>query len=448
MALDLTQGKPVKMIFRFAIPMLIGNVFQQLYNTVDSIVVGRYLGKDALAATGAASPLMFLMVSVLMGLGIGMTVIVAQFYGAKLYEKLRLSISTAVIFVMGLAAVLSLVGFFSARPLLVLLRTPPGILEDSAIYLRTIFAGLITMVLYNSYTAILRGIGDSKTPLLFLIIASIVNVVLDLLFVIVFKMGVFGAAVATVIAQALSSVLLVLYTNRTNPLLRLRLRELHFDLEMFGDILRYGIPSALQQSVVGLGMVGVQGLLNTFGETVIAGYTAATKIDSFISMPFMNISMSLAGFAGQNVGAGKYDRVKQGLRDTLKLVAAVCVIVAAVVIPFSKYLMMIFIHSSELEVIAFGRSYLSIVSACYILLGIMFTFSGLFRGTGDMVTVMFASMISLGIRVFSAYTFSRYIGASALAWSIAVGWLAGSIWGYARYKRGNWMHGALVSTGP
>lgn len=285
MALDMRKGNPTKLMLKFAFPMLIGNIFQQLYNMVDSIVVGRFVGKNALAAVGTSFSLINFITLLIIGLCMGSSIVISQYYGAEEYGRLKRVISTSSIFILIITIFLTVITFLFAKPLLVLIKTPPEILEDSTLYIKIIFAGLIFVSVYNAISALLRAMGDSKTPLYFLMVACVLNIVLDLVFVIKFNMGVAGVAYATVIAQAVASILSVIYVFSKVPLLRMKRNEFIFDKTLFPLIAKYSVLSSMQQSIMAIGMVGVQGIINTFGSDIIAAYTAAVKVDSLAYLP-------------------------------------------------------------------------------------------------------------------------------------------------------------------
>lgn len=446
MGYDMTQGKPMKLVFDFAMPMMVGSLFQQLYNTVDAVIVGKYEGPDALASIGAAFPLMFFMMSVVIGMTMGVSVIVSQLYGAGDTERLKKAVSTSMIFLVGMSVAITAIGLVIIDPLLTLTRTPPEIHVLSADYLRMIVWGGVFNVLYNAYTAILRGMGDSKTPVIFLTAAALSNIVLDLVFVVQFRMGVKGVAIATVIAQAISAILSVVYSFIKIPMLRLHFKDLTFDREMFRHIVSFGVPTAIQQSIVSLGMMSVQGLVNSFGSVTMAGYTAANKIDSFAMLPSMNFGNALSSFVGQNVGAGDFDRSKRGLKDTLKMSVAFCVLASVIMVTFSHQLLSIFMDEGNEAVIAVGAEYLTVMASCYFLMAAMHALSGFFRGTGYTRMALYMSVTSLGVRIVTSYALAPVIGASAIWWGLPVGWAATVLLGIFAYRRDKWKNFALVKS--
>ncbi|MGL5438861.1 MAG: MATE family efflux transporter [Filifactoraceae bacterium] len=442
---DMTQGDPFKVILNFIIPMLLGNVFQQLYNVVDSIIIGRYVGANALAAVGASFPIIFLYVAIAIGLGVGGSVVMSQYYGAKNYDKLRVSISTTLIVQTVISIILSVIGFITAKPLLRLLNTPEEIIGQSVSYMKIYLFGLIFIFLYNTFTSIYRAIGDSKSPLYFLIIATIINVLLDLVFVIKFKMGVSGVAWATVIAQGASAFLCYIYSQIKIPLLKFKKEDLIYDKEMKNKILKIGIPAMIQQVIVSLGMMATQGLVNSYGAETIAGYTAATKIDNFATIPIMNLSIGVSTFTAQNIGANKPERIDSGFKVGILMVVFFSVFVTLLIFLFGKGLISIFVDSSSgKDVFEAGMLYLKVVSLFYVLFGIMFVCNGVLRGAGDMKMVTVSTMLSLAIRIISAYSLNGVLGFTTIAVAIPVGWVFGMSMSLIRVKRGEWKSKSVI----
>lgn len=442
---DLTQGSEAKVIINFALPMLIGNVFQQFYTMVDSIVVGNFVGTTALAAVGIAFPVIFLMISLVMGLTMGTTVLVAQYFGAKDSAKVRAAVDTGYITLFWAGLAMSIIGVASTDWILVALKVPADVFPEASAYLRIIFAGLLAMFGYNAISAILRGLGDSKTPLYLLVAASLLNVVLDLLFVVGFGWGVPGVAWATVISQAASFVGGLVWVNRKNDLVRLDIRELRFDRDIFKHSLRIGLPTGVQQTMVSLGMMTLSRIVNGFGTTTIAAFSVASRLDSFASMPAMNLSQAISTFTGQNMGAGKTERVKRGHRSAVIIGAAISAVVGAAVLLFGKPLMSLF--TRDVEVMATGAQYLAIVGATYILFSTMFINNGVMRGAGDAFIPMINTILALWvIRIPCALLFSGPLGMGATGiWlSVPAGWAMGAVFSTWYYLGGRWKRKAVV----
>lgn len=434
---DLTKGKEGKLIFYFALPMIIGNVFQQLYNTVDSIIVGRTLGKNSLAAVGASFPIMFLLIALIMGVTMGTTILIAQYYGAKDMENVKKAIDTAYIFLFFACIVITVIGLIFSGPMLRLLKVPDDVMSEAKTYLNIIFAGITATFGYNSISAILRGLGDSKTPLYFLIVATVMNIFLDLLFILAFGWGVAGAAWATVISQAFSFIVGFMYLNKTQELFKFKIKEMIFDKEIFNLSVKIGLPSGLQQMFVAAGMMALQSIVNSFGTDTMAAYTAAGKLDSFAAMPAMNFSAAISTFVGQNIGAGKPERVKKGYRVTLLMASIVSLSTTAIVLLFGKPLISIF--SPDPNVIKIGTRYLAIVGIFYILFSTMFVTNGVIRGAGDTLIPMFTTLMSLWvIRVPVSKFLSDKIGSDGIWWGIPAGWAVGLTISYIYYLSGRW----------
>lgn len=441
---DLTQGNETKAIILFALPMLLGNVFQQFYNMVDSFVVGRFVGTTALAAVGTSFPVMFLMIALVMGLTMGTMVIVAQFYGAKDNAKVRAAVDTGYIILFWSGLGMSIVGVLATGPILGLLKVPEEIRPEAATYLRIIFAGMLPMFGYNGIAAILRGLGDSKTPLYLLIAATLVNVVLDLLFVVAFGWGVAGVAWATVISQGLSFLGGLVLLSK-NELVRLSPKELRFDKEIFVQSVRIGLPSGIQQTLVAAGMMALSRIVNGFGAPTMAAFAAAGRLDSFAMMPAMNLSQAVSTFVGQNMGAGKTERVKRGHWSAILVGAGISLATSALVILGGRPLMGIF--TTDPAVIEIGRSYLFIVGLFYILFSTMFINNGVLRGAGDAMIPMLNTILALWVvRIPCAILFAGPLGmgSDGIWWSVPAGWLMGAVFSTIYYKSGRWKRKALV----
>jgi putative MATE family efflux protein len=443
---DLTTGKEGKLIFQFAAPMLLGNIFQQLFSVVDSIVVGNFIGKEALAAVGASFPVIFIMVSLIIGLVMGTTVVISQYFGAGDFARVKRAIDTMYIYSAIAGVILTIIGLIISEPLLKLLGLPENILPQASQYLRIYLSGMIIFFGYNGTSAVLRGLGDSKTPLYFLIIATVANIILVLLFVAVFKWGIAGAAYATLIANAIAFGLAIYWLNKTHKLIRIAIRGLHFDKEIFMHSIRIGLPTGVQQTLVAIGALALLGIVNKFGTDVIAGYAVASRLDSMALIPAMSFSQALSTFVGQNIGANKPERIRTGLISTLKMSLIVTIITSLFIIFTGHLLMSLF--TNDAAVIKIGDQYLTIISSFYFLFTLMFIYSGLLRGAGDTLLPMFFSLLSLWIiRIPLAWYLSGKIGARGIWWAIPIGWLVGMVLSYLYYKSGNWKKKSVVKYG-
>jgi putative MATE family efflux protein len=440
---DLTKGKEGKLIFQFAAPMLLGNVFQQLFSVVDSIVVGKFIGKEALAAVGASFPVIFIMVSMIIGLVMGTTVVISQYFGAKDFVKVRRAIDTMYIYSTIAGIITTIIGLIISEPLLRLLGLPEDIMPQAVQYLRIYLSGIIIFFGFNGTSAVLRGLGDSRTPLYFLIIATVANIILVLLFVAVFKWGVAGAAYATLLANGIAFGLAIYWLNKTHKLIRISINGLHFDREIFRQSLNIGLPTGIQQTLVAMGALALMGIVNKFGTNVIAGYSVASRLDSLAMIPAMSFSQALSTFVGQNIGANKTERIRAGLIATVKM-SGIVTIVTTVFIVFAGHIIMS-LFTNDTEVIRLGDQYLTIVSSFYILFTLMFIYNGVMRGAGDTLIPMFFSLLSLWIiRIPMAWFLSGKIGASGIWWAIPAGWMIGLILSFSYYKSGRWKKKAVV----
>ncbi|MFO7938176.1 MAG: MATE family efflux transporter [Bacteroidales bacterium] len=440
---DLTQGKEGRQIFYFALPMLLGNVFQQLYNIIDSAIVGNFIGKEALAAVGASFPVVFAFFSLIIGISSGSTVMISQFYGAGQMEKVRKTIDTLFVFLLFASIVVSVLGLIFARDVFVLLQLPENVLPEATVYLRIFLGGVVVFFGFSGTSAVLRGLGDSKTPLYFLIIATVFNIGFDLLFVLVFHWGIAGVAIATLLAQGGAFLSAVIYLNRTHDIIHFAKREWEFDWLIFRQSLRIGIPTGIQQTFVSLGMMALVGIVNTFGTNAIAAYSVTMRINSLASLPAMNFASALSTFVGQNIGAHKPDRVRRGLLATLKMSALVAALVSLGVILFSKEIMSVF--TKDQAVIQVGIGYLKIVGAFYLVFSLMFSITGLLRGAGATVVPMFTTLLSLWVvRIPLAWYLSGKIGITGIWWAIPLGWFVGLVLAFLYYFSGRWKNKSVV----
>jgi len=440
---DLTTGKESKLILQFATPMLLGNVFQQMYNIVDSIIIGNYIGKEALAAVGASFPIIFALISLVIGFGTGATIIISQYYGAKKMEEVIKTIDTLYIVLFFASIVISIVGIIFSGPIFKLIQLPEEVFPYARIYLSIYLSGMIFFFGFNGTAAILRGLGDSKTPLYFLVISTITNILFDLLFVIVFKWGIAGVAIATVISQAGAFFTAIAYLNKTHQVVKLSISNLVFDREIFRQSIRIGLPSGLQQTFVAVGMIAIVWIVNLFGTNVIAAFAIVMRVDSLASLPAMNFSAALSTFVGQNLGANKIERVRAGLIATLKMTSIISLTISALAILFARDFMGIF--TNDLEVIEIGTKYLIIVSSFYIIFSAMFVFNGVMRGAGATLIPMFITLFALWfVRVPASYLLSQEIGETGIWWAIPMGWFLGMIFTFFYYLTGKWKTKALV----
>lgn len=420
---DMTQGNISKILITFAIPMALGNVFQQLYNTTDAIIVGRFLGKNALAAVGVANPIMSIAIFFIVGLCIGISVLVSQFFGAEKYELLKKELSTALLAGLAFTIVLSVVFILIARWVLIITGTPDEILRDADLFLKIIFGGLIFSFLYNFYSSCLMAIGDSKTPLIFLIISCILNGILCVIFIAFFKFGVAGSAIATVTAQGISSVLCIAYVYIKVPLLRLRLQELTLDMDLLRQTIQFSWVSAFQQVSLYIGKLLVQGVVNPFGTNAIAAYNSVTRVDSFVLAPGDSFAASTATFSAQNKGGRMWKRIIEGYKKSNVIISIYTAIVALLVFWGADGIMHLFVPGTETEVIALGVQYLKLMSIFYMLSGFCNIFQGLFRGVGKLRITFIATILQMSVRVGLSYVLAARLGISSVCYGVAAGWI-------------------------
>lgn len=444
---DLTVGNEARKILGFAFPLLIGSVFQQLYNVVDSIIVGRVIGKEALAAIGNAFPIMFTLIALIIGVAFGGTIVISQYFGAKDYEKVRRAIGTIYVLMFSMAIFLSAIGLIFIDNILSLVDIPEDILPMAKAYIKIIIAGIIVFFGFNGTSAILRGLGDSRTPMVFIIISTFFNIALDILFVLKLGMGIEGAAYATIISQGGAFITAVIYLNRKHELISIRFRDFVFDRKIFLQSVRIGLPTGLQQTFVALGMMALLKIVNQFGTNVIAAYSVAGRIDSIAIQPGMIFSQALAAFVGQNIGAGKQNRVRKGLISTFIMSAGVAVFLTLVIISLRGELIGLF--NRDPDVIRIGAEYLIIVSSFYLIFSGMLTINGVLRGAGDTLIPMFITLLALWlVRIPGAWFLSQRIGEVGIWWSVPTGWAAGLILSFLYYLTGRWKGKAVTVKSP
>lgn len=438
MVTDLTKGSPMRLILNLSIPMILSAVLQQLYTTIDAIIVGNYVGEAGLAGVGISFPIIFLINSIMIGLSMGVSVIVGQYFGVKNYKDMKETMGTAMISLVIITLIISIVGIFASGYIIDLMRTPEQVALHANRYLKIIFAGSIFSLMYNLYSAVLKAVGDSKSPLLFLIIAAGLNVILDLVFIRSFGMGTSGAAIATVISQGISSIFCIIYIRRKVSILSLSRSDYKFSMEKFKLILRFGLPSSLQFSVISIGNIAIQSLVNSYGVGSMAGYTSAIRIDSFLIMPYLNIGMALSNYTSQNVGAGNYERVKKGLHSAYKMLVVTTIILAPIVYFNSEALVKIFLDEGSSESIKVGSQMLLDLLPLYLFLGFLNNTGGLLRGAGDNMHATLGSFVSIFVRVVSAYMLNPYLGIRSVWYGQAFGWIFGFLYLFIRYKTGKW----------
>ena len=434
---DLTEGKVWKVIVRFALPLLVGNLLQQFYNITDSIIVGQFLGKEALAAVSASFFIYYFIISLVIGVGSGTTVVISQLFGAKQYQKVQLAFSSFFIFMLVGGIILSIAGIIFAEPVFRLTNTPEEVIPQAVAYFRIYIGGTFLFVTFNSIISILRGVGESVRPMLFILITTVLNIAFDLLFILVFKWGIEGAARATVVSQGIGMCIALAYVNNTHPLLSIKKQDMLFDWKLFKESLKIGLPTSVQQCAIALGLIALLGIVNSFGTNTLTAYGAAGKIDTIITQAVLTLSGALAAFCGQNIGAGRLDRVKKGVQFTMYTNVALGLLTFAAVYLFGNEMMRIF--TKDIDVVAIGKEYLLIIGGFFIVHGALNVYNGALRGAGDTLFPMITSLICLWlIRIPLAYYLSSWLGRNGIWWAIGISITIGLIVTFVYYKIGFW----------
>ncbi len=466
MKYNMLTDSPGKSLFFFALPMILGNLFQQFYSTVDSIIVGQFVGEDALAAVGASYSLTTVFIMIAIGGGIGASVITSQYLGAALYKKMKTSVSTALITFLAVSMLLGGFGLIFSRIILTALNTPGNIMEDAILYLNIYFVGLPFLFMYNILSSIFNALGNSRTPLYLLIFSSLLNIVLDLVLVGGWGFGIAGAAAATVFAQGLSAVISFCLLMRTlrqyesgegengkqsshggskEDTGEKRRRQPLYDMHMLGSMIKVAIPSMLQQSIVSIGMLLVQSVVNGFGSSVLAGYTAGMRIESICIVPMIASGNAVSTFTAQNLGAGAPERVKKGYLAAVRMVAAFAVVICIVLSLFHESIIRAFLEAgSDQSAFKTGNTYLSFIAFFFVFLGLKAITDGVLRGAGDVVVFTLANLINLGIRVTAAFTLAPIIGVQGVWFAVPMGWASNYLISFIRYVSGKWSKKKLI----
>ena len=447
---DMTEGSPWQKIILFAVPMLVGNIAQQLYNTVDSVVVGNYVGDNALAAVGSAGPILNLLIVLFVGISVGASIMVSQYFGAKEREKLSMTIGNCVTLTAIATLFVMIVASMVARPLLELLDTPESIIDWCHSYLLILFIGSVGLAYYNILSGVLRGLGDSMSALLYLLVSTVVNIVLDLLFVAKMGMGVNGVALATVIAQAISALLCMLRLMKMQELFEIKPCYLKLQKKYTRKIIRLGLPSGITQAIFSMAMIVVQSLTNSFGEMFIAANVIVMRVDGFAMMPNFSFGTAMTTYAGQNVGARHDDRVDAGAKQGTLIAVVTSAVITSMILIFGKALMGIFTKTPEL--VELSRDMMGILAVGYVAMAVTQCLSGVMRGAGDTMTPMWISIATtILIRVPIAYGISFLTRTPELPngrqecifISLLASWVIGALITYVFYRRGKWKEKAI-----
>lgn len=427
MTKDMTTGNPVKLILYFSIPLLIGNIFQQFYSMVDTIIVGRFLGVKALAAVGSTGSMVFLIIGFVLGLSAGFSVLVSQKFGANDEEGMKKAVASAIVLSVIMSIIITVVSVVAAKPLLNLMNTPNDIMKDACAYIIVIFAGTSATFFYNMISGILRALGDSKTPLYFLIVSSILNVVLDLLFIVTFSMGVAGAAYATVISQGVSGLLCFIYTAKKFPILHLKKKHFKFESEYIKQHLQIGIPMALQFSITAIGTIILQSAVNSFGSTVVAAHTAASRVEQLVMQPSVTFGVTMATYVAQNLGAGDIDRIKEGVKKCTIINIIIGIVAGIILVFFGDVFVKMFVADADPNVIAYAKQYLTIVAFFFIPLSLIFIYRNALQGMGHTFIPMMAGVGELVARSIVAFTLPALIGYTGICLAGPMAWIAAAL---------------------
>ena len=435
----MTEGSIWKKILFFSIPLILGNLFQQLYNAVDSYVVGNYVGKVALAAVGASTPIINMLIGFFMGISTGAGVVIAQFYGAQDREGVRKAVHTTIAIAIAAGAVLTVVGIVATPILLKAMGTPQEVFDQASIYLKVYFGGILFSVVYNMSAGILNAVGNSKRSLVYLMIAATSNIFLDLLFVVVLKMGIVGAAIATDISQLLSCIFIILFLVRSEDVYRVKLKDIRCYDNLLGKILKIGLPTGVQNIVISLSNVIVQSSVNSFGAVAMAGFAAYIKVDGFNILPVLSFSMAATTFVGQNVGAGRLDRVKKGMYVSVAMGIIYTVCTGILLLTFAPQVIGVFTQNGK--VVEYGVYIMKFFCPFYWMLGILHILAGTIRGTGKtmqaMVVFLFSLCIFRVLWIWGAMSVSHKIGGVMLGYPLS--WLVGLVMILIYVWKGNWM---------
>jgi putative MATE family efflux protein len=440
---DLTQGHEGRLILNFAWPMVLGNLLNQAYNITDSIIVGRVLGKEALAAVGASFPVIYTLIAFVIGIGSGATVVISQYFGAKRFDEVKRATSTIFIFLFVASIFLTIPAIIFSDDIFRLLNVDDQVLPLATQYFNIYMIGNFAFFGFNGIASVLRGMGDSLTPLWFMLISTVINIILVVVFVMGMGWGIPGAAWATVIAHLITFIIGAVYLTKRHQLISFRWADLKFDKPMFMQSMRIGLPTGFQQTFVALGLTALIRVVTAFDTSVLAAYTIASRIDSLAGMPAMNLSSALSAFVGQNQGAGKTERIKKGYKATLGMAWFISLVVMAAVYVWGNEIIGIF--NQDTKVIEYGTSYLTIVSSFYLVYSTMFVIHGVLRGAGDTLIPMFFSLISLWlVRIPFAVVLSKHYGVNGIWWAIPIGWSIGYLLTQIYYLTGRWKTKGVV----
>ena len=427
MGRDMTSGNPLKLIVLFSLPMLLGNVFQQFYSMADTFIVSQTLGMGALAAVGSVGSIMFLILGLAIGLTAGLAVITAQRFGKKDEKALRRSLGVSLIIVIAISIILTIAATLNTRNILELMQTPPEIIDDAYDYLVVIFAGIGATVMFNYLSNVLRAIGDSRTPLLFLIVTSVLNIILDYAFILGFDMNVAGAGYATVISQLIASILCLIYIKKRVRILRIKKSDWTKDWAEYKEHLRIGLPYGFQYSIIAIGSVAIQITLNQLGALSVAAYTASIKIEQLLTMPLQTMGVAMSTYVAQNFGAGEFNRIKQGIKSGMSITLVYAASIGVILLFFGRFLAGFFVEDGNPEVLALSERFFTIQWPFYILLALVLVLRPSIQGLGNSFVPTVAGILELVARIIGALVLSEYFGFSGAVMSNPLAWFAATV---------------------
>lgn len=443
--IDMTQGKPSKLLLQFAFPVLIGNLFQQLYTLIDRIIVGQFVGANAFSAVGSTNALSMMFMSMCMGTAIGAGVVVSQYFGAKDKKNTAKAIANGAYVSIIVALIMTVVALLATKPILILLNTPTALMDDAISYMRVFMGGLLAVSLYYTPFSILRALGDSKTPLIFLAFCSILNIILDIIFVVPLGMGVLGAAIATIMAQAIAAVLCMIYAFKKVPQFRDAVHYLKPDIVIIGKTLKVGIPTGFQYSLMYISSIALQRVVNGFGESVIGAFTSTTQIELLVQQIYAALGTAMVTYTGQNIGAGKTDRVKQGMRSAMQISGIISVVLLVVFWLGGSLVMSIFVPNRD--IIALASSGIRITSLFFMALGVVQVLRYLLNGAGDSMYALVNGIVEIIARIGFAFLLTAipFIGMWGIWFTTGLTWLVTAVFAFWRYRGGAWMSKSLVT---
>lgn len=443
-SLDMTVGKPSKLLLQFAIPLIIGNLFQQAYTLADRVIVGQFVGADAYSAVGATTALTNLFMSVCMGMSIGAGVVVAQYFGAKDEENTASAIINSAYISLFLALVTTAIAMVATRPLLTLLKTPASLMEDAVSYMLIFNGGLLAVSAYYTPFSILRALGDSKTPLIFLVFCSLLNIVLDIIFVVPLQMGVAGAAIATILSQAIAAVLCLTYAYKKVPYMKMATKHLKPNKKLIVQTMKVGLPTGVQYSLMYVSTIVLQSVVNGFGESTIGAFTSVSQMELLVQQIYAGLGTSMVTYTGQNIGAGKVDRVKLGMRSAMKICAILSVILLAIFWLGGNLIMTIFVPDEE--IISISATGIRITSLFFMALGTVQITRYLLNGAGDSIYSMMNGGIEIVARIAFVFILTSipFVGMWGIFITTGLTWLVTALFALWRYKKGAWMNKSLV----